>query len=190
MTYAASQPLNRPVHRGAVWTLIAAVVLVAGTVLLAGCKQSDLLRPMIVSPYFSGQGDFTLADGYRFEGEFRDGVPDGLGTWIYADGSNHDGEFRHGRLHGHGTFTGANGEHYEGDYRHGKPHGRGIWTEADGSRWEGEFRNGEPYGLGTWTSPDGDTGEPVILDTFPVLPEIPQIEWSIWAAAEISPITL
>lgn len=194
MIETASPPLDRlappsarrrPARRGTAWTRVAAAVLIAGTVHLAGCLPSDVLtRRLIVPPQYEGKGDFTLFSGDRYKGDFRDGELV-RGTVTYANGYRYEGEFHDGKLHGRGTMVEADGTRFEGEFRNGKLV-RGTHTRADGFRYEGEFRNGELHGHGTIISPDGTryegefrNGEPLIPDTFPVLPENPQVEWSI-----------
>ena len=41
-----------------------------------------------------GQGTFTSPNGYKYEGEWKDGKPVGQGTEIFPDGSKGIGEFR------------------------------------------------------------------------------------------------
>ena len=50
------------------------------------------------------------ADGMRYQGEFRGGVPSGVGTLQAADGSTYRGEFSAGRPDGEGVYSLPTGE--------------------------------------------------------------------------------
>ena len=105
-----------------------------------------------------GRGTLQLyKDGkatHSFEGEFRDGKPNGRGVWRAANGDRYEGEYRDGKLTGRVVYIYANGDRYEGDLRDSKPDGRGAFTYANGARYEGEYRHGKPNGFGTFTKGD------------------------------------
>jgi hypothetical protein len=48
---------------------------------------------------------FVWHFGDRYEGEYRNGKPNGKGTYTWKDGSKYEGEWRHGKKHGKGKFT-------------------------------------------------------------------------------------
>ena len=52
------------------------------------------------------QGTFTLADGGRFVGEFRNGKRNGQGTFTFANGDRYVGEFRDDKRNGQGSLFG------------------------------------------------------------------------------------
>ena len=66
----------------------------------------------------------------------------GSGILSWANGFRYEGELRDGRQHGYGTFTEASGERYEGEWRDGRPHGQGTYVQADGTVFEGEWSHG------------------------------------------------
>jgi hypothetical protein len=80
--------------------------------------------------------------GNVYEGEWRNGLPNGHGAYTYADGHKYVGESKDGKSHGQGTFTFANGDKYVGDFKEDKYHGQGIGITADGKRFEGIWENG------------------------------------------------
>lgn len=84
-----------------------------------------------------------------YEGQMRDGRPDGRGRLRFADGAVQEGLFRDGRLHGEGTSIEAGGERYDGSFRDGLRHGRGVLRFANGNRHEGAFADGLRHGEGT-----------------------------------------
>ena len=55
----------------------------------------------------------------KYEGEMKNGVPNGQGTSTYTDGGKYVGEFKDGKFHGQGTKTWSDGM-YVGKYRDGK----------------------------------------------------------------------
>lgn len=118
-----------------------------------------------------GRGISIDTDGERWEGEFRNGYPDGNGVYTNPEG-RYEGEVRQGVLDGQGKLTlymegnsrleGLSRCGYEGEWRDGKYHGWGILDAAIGDRYEGEFRNGLAgpsgaidYGV-NFSEPQGD----------------------------------
>ena len=62
-------------------------------------------------------------EGFRFEGEYKDGRLQGLGTAYYPDGS----------------------VYYKGGFKDGVSHGIGTAYYLDGSvAYRGEFKDGQP----------------------------------------------
>src|SRR6185312_12935557 len=50
----------------------------------------------------------------KYEGERRDGYPNGTGTYIWADGKRYAGQWVNGKQTGDGDFKFPNGDHYVG----------------------------------------------------------------------------
>ena len=110
---------------------------------------------------FHGHGVLTVADGKRYDGEFRNGKKHGHGTLILPGGARYEGEFCNDERHGHGTYTLADGQYYEGEFRNNARHGSGTQTWQSGQRYEGEFQDGklEGYGIMTSVMDDKHVGE-------------------------------
>ena len=53
----------------------------------------------------NGHGTYQSADGDRWEGGWKDGVPDGRGQYTYDDGSTYIGEMKEGQFSGKGMAT-------------------------------------------------------------------------------------
>jgi len=87
-------------------------------------------------------GAITLAEGRRYEGEFRDGEPNGQGTYNIADGEKYVGTFKDGTFNGQGTLTRADGSKYVGEFKNQRFNGQGTLTRADGSIQTGLWENG------------------------------------------------
>lgn len=99
-----------------------------------------------------GHGVYTLANGDRYQGDVHEDQPHGHGIYVWAHGDRYEGDMREGRPHGRGTHVSTNGDRYDGEWRDGVNHGRGVFTWADGSRYEGDWRNDRPHGYGVFTS--------------------------------------
>ena len=102
-----------------------------------------------------GSGTLSLPDGYKYEGEWRDGERNGRGTYTYTDGNLYIGDFKSGKKHGNGLLKFQNGNKYEGEWKKETRHGKGIYTWANGEKYVGEFKNGKFSGQGTFTFPIG-----------------------------------
>jgi hypothetical protein len=66
---------------------------------------------------------FTFANGSKYVGEFKDGIPNGHGTFLFVDGSKYVGEYTRGKRHGQGSLTLPGGEKYFGEFRYDKYNG-------------------------------------------------------------------
>ena len=69
----------------------------------------------------------------------------GKGTLTFPNGYKYEGEFKDGKLHGKGTLTFPNGEKYVGEWKDDKRHGKGVYTFPDGRKLVGEFIYGKFY---------------------------------------------
>ena len=82
----------------------------------------------------------------KYQGQVKDGKPNGLGVIIYPDGiwkggNKYVGEYKDGEQHGQGTFTSSNGGKYEGEWKDEKPW-NGTYYDKDGNI-KGKFVNGK-----------------------------------------------
>ena len=107
----------------------------------------------------NGQGFLSLPDGGKYVGEFKEGIINGQGTVTLSDGRKYSGEFKEGKKHGQGIYTYPNGDKYTGGYKDGLKNGLGALTygkgKSDGEKYVGEFKEGIPNGQGTYTFSDG-----------------------------------
>ena len=69
-----------------------AILLLFG---IFGCAVEEVKKVA----YVSGNEEGT------YEGEWKDGQPNGQGTWTAPRGSNYVGEWKDGNRHGQGTLT-------------------------------------------------------------------------------------
>jgi hypothetical protein len=63
-----------------------------------------------------GGGRLMLSNGARYDGEYRDGIPNGRGVAVLPNGERYQGEWRNGLPNGQGVYTWPNGNRYEGQY--------------------------------------------------------------------------
>ncbi|MEB3293114.1 MAG: hypothetical protein VKJ24_08130 [Synechococcales bacterium] len=96
-------------------------------------------------------------DPYKsYEGQLRNGFPNGTGVLVYDNDDRYEGQVKNGIPHGVGMFVFKNNDRYEGQVRNGKPEGKGIFTTAKGDRYTGIMKDGHPHGNGTFVFANGD----------------------------------
>ncbi len=103
----------------------------------------------------NGQGTSTWYDGRKYVGGWKDGSWNGQGTFTWFDGREYVGGWKDGKSHGHGTTTYLDGRKYVGEYKNGQRNGQGTMTYPDGGKYAGEWKNGRGHGQATFTYPDG-----------------------------------
>ena len=97
-------------------------------------------------------GSWTLENGDKYVGEWKNNLPNGHGTFYYladneSKGSIYTGEFKDDNFHGLGTFNFVNGDKYIGEYKDNKRNGQGIFFRSNGRVGLGEWVDGKPNGL-------------------------------------------
>ncbi len=103
-----------------------------------------------------GQGRLTMPNGDLYVGEFHADLFEGQGTYTFAGGSKYVGEFKAGQFNGQGTYFFSNGDKYVGEFRDDKRNGAGTYISADGNRYAGEFKDGAMHGRGSYRFANGD----------------------------------
>ena len=125
-----------------------------------------------------------LPDGTQYEGEVRDGKPNGRGTLTDRNGTHQEGLWRNGNAYAvsgtlvfpdgtketrtwyadgsvcGGTILWPDGRQYKGDWKVSEnaselPHGPGEMTWPNGRKYVGMFNNGTMNGIGKMTYPSG-----------------------------------
>lgn len=71
---------------------------------------------------FSGQGQLTMKNGDRYQGNFKDGRFNGQGTFTSHEGWRYTGEFKAGAVTGSGTLTTKQNQTYRGFFKNGQYH--------------------------------------------------------------------
>ena len=79
----------------------------------------------------------------KYQGQVKDGKPNGLGIITRPNGEEYVGSWKNGKWNGHGTYTWSNGK-YVGSWKDGNRNGQGTYTSPTflgGGRWVGEWKN-------------------------------------------------
>ena len=77
----------------------------------------------------------------KYQGQVKDGKPNGLGVLISPDGSKYVGSWEDGEKNGQGTYTFSDGRKYEGKWKYGEMW-TGIFYDNNGNI-EGKMLNGK-----------------------------------------------
>ena len=102
----------------------------------------------------NGLGILTSPYGDKHVGGWKKGKEHGQGTYTHPDGNKYVGGWKVGKRHGQGTMTFSSGDKYVGGWKDDKKHGQGTDTSSDGGKYEGEWKVGKRHGQGTLTVPD------------------------------------
>lgn len=120
----------------------------------------------------------TFQSGATYDGEWLNGMREGIGRQHWPDGTEYVGEWLRGRANGRGQLSHSDGDVYTGDWINGRAHGFGVYKYRNGEasycgefkndlrdgmgeeKWQegsvyaGEFRKGMKFGFGENTWPD------------------------------------
>ena len=101
-------------------------------------------------------GKLNLIGGGNYEGQVKDGMPNGHGKTIWDNGNYYQGRYAEGKPKGEASGKLQIGNSlYDGTLRDGKPDGKGkAWK--DKAMYEGGFKMGKWHGFGTKMYKDGD----------------------------------
>lgn len=135
--------------------------------LLTACGEGEPLTPPdarlpdgsryrgeLVDGLLQGPGRLDYNNGTWFEGQFKDGQPEGRGEWHGPNGLVYVGDFRAGLFHGQGLLSYGNGTTYEGGFAHNQFEGEGTLRQG-GATYRGQFHNDRYHGFGNLEWPDG-----------------------------------
>ena len=96
-----------------------------------------------------------------YQGEMRDGRPNGDGRLEIRSGEMFEGQWSNGLLEGRGVRVDVDGNRYEGQFSAGVPNGEGRFLARTGEIFEGNFVNGLRQGKGKTRLAGGTTYESV-----------------------------
>ena len=105
----------------------------------------------------NGLGIERLSDGLRYEGQWRDGVPAGLGVRDRSGADHAEGNFAGRRMEGPGTrrSLAEPSVTQSGEWHADSLDGPGVEVLPGGERYEGAFRAGKRQGYGLVIGADG-----------------------------------
>lgn len=143
----AANPNRTPPRRSRVGLYLlagAVMILVAASVVGGVAFLYFKNRPVPPAP-------LIFHDGTRYEGEQKNGRPEGKGIMLFPTGDVYDGDFREGKREGFGVYTFKSGHKYTGQFKNDAYEGQGRLEYPNRDVYEGEFRNGKFNGQGTFT---------------------------------------
>ena len=91
----------------------------------------------------------------KYQGQVKDGKPNGLGYLIFPDGDKYVGSWKNGKRNGKGTHTYSYGRKYVGSWKDGWKNGQGKVSWTSGGYYEGSFKDGT-FWTGTTYDKDGN----------------------------------
>ena len=85
---------------------------------------------------------FDKKNNLLYDGEYKNGVKEGIGVFYYQSGEKYEGKFMNGVKEGKGTFYWKNGNKWEGYFKNDKMNGEGIFYDGEDS-FSAIYKNGE-----------------------------------------------
>ena len=82
-------------------------------------------------------------DSSKYEGEFENGVREGVGKMTYQNGDTYEGEFKNDVREGDGKMTHPNGDIDEGDFKNNKNNGKLIIYTKEKKIFEGKINENQ-----------------------------------------------
>ncbi|XP_061570588.1 MORN repeat-containing protein 2 [Cololabis saira] len=95
----------------------------------------------------NGTGNYILASGVIYMGEWRDDKMQGRGIVKHPSGAMYEGEIKDNMYHGMGTYTFPDGSVYRGPFHMNRCEGEGTFIDGQGRVWAGEFHGKAAFGL-------------------------------------------
>lgn len=89
-----------------------------------------------------GYGEYSWANGDKYNGFFRNGKRVDFGTYAYTGGGAYHGQFSNGSWHGQGSYLWGNGDFYLGGWSNAQRHGKGIYYYKNGEVKHGTWAEG------------------------------------------------
>jgi hypothetical protein len=105
----------------------------------------------------NGSGTYVYSNGFRFEGDFVNGMRDGRGLLTEPNGNSYDGMWSNDEFNGQGTYKWSDGAKYVGEWKNGIQDGYGIYFYSNGDKYAGYFKNNKFQGKGTYTWANGES---------------------------------
>ena len=90
-----------------------------------------------------GQGTLSWPDGSYYQGDFVNGLAEGVGIKVMANDDIYQGDFRDDKFNGNGQYHDVKQKmKYIGSWYNGYKHGKGREEFENGSRFVGNFAFG------------------------------------------------
>ena len=99
--------------------------------------SKESLNDNSVKNYIKPYSESLLVGTY--EGELKNGKPEGNGRFFHILGFIYKGEWKNGQKNGKGSEKGPQGEVYKGDWVNDQKNGKGTLELADGEIYEGDW---------------------------------------------------
>ena len=118
---------------------------------------SILTRLRMQKPFRDGNcGFFCYPEGMRYEGEWQDDKPHGIGVMTWPQLSGHyTGQYKGGKRDGWGSITFSDKSVWQGEWREDKlVHGSYTWLQS-GRTYSGDWDGLHRHGYGSYRWPDG-----------------------------------
>ena len=114
------------------------------------CQETGVLYLYKTSSGFlwKTSGDDKVQSKYN--GEIKNGKPEGIGNLTSPDGEKYEGLWNDGEKNGQGTYTFSSGAKYDGLWKDGKKHGQGTFSWSNGNKYVGEWNVGVIHGQGRY----------------------------------------
>ena len=106
----------------------------------------------------NGKGSMTSYDNKTiYDGDWVNGKREGIGKLIISDEYNYTGPFENDIFSGTGgVLCDIKGNIYEGDFEKGKFEGYGHYKMSNGDTYIGEFKEGKFHGKGQYNDKEGN----------------------------------
>jgi hypothetical protein len=112
------------------------------------------------------------------QGQYQDGVEEGIGSISYSDGNTLEGEFSDGQIDGHAVFRYPNGDQREGFFRENVLDGQVIYTKANGRIAIELWNNGQRLVDKEQIIHEGEETTTFQVQTVSQVPQVPQVKES------------
>ena len=104
-------------------------------------NMCDVSKPMNQWTMCTGTQLDPSNNGYKYVGEWKNGMRDGKGTETFADGYKYVGELKYNKRNGQGTETYPDGWTYTGEFKDDKRNGQGTATLVNGKKKSGVWQD-------------------------------------------------
>lgn len=163
-------PISPGSSGGALFDMYGKVVGITTAVSKNGENITFVIPISDIKSYLTNYSDKSLQEVYAYEhiveyengdcyeGDFVNGLKEGLGTYTWANGDKYSGQWVNDYRNGLGLFIWAKDDDelisdmYIGSFENDLMSGYGIYYYSNGDKYEGEWQNGAMNGSGKYYS--------------------------------------